>query len=191
MGSDDGPAIEGRDVAWPPIQVALDGGPVRRMPAPGTVAWLVGVDVAAKVIGGVDHIVVQLLLDDDAPGFDRDLLDTPLVAEIVGPDGQLLERELFDHDRFRRRLAAERSAGESVARGVLIHDPDGELPPRWARFAFLPLPLASTAGATLSISRTTVEDLVRGLRAAAAAGEIDDAALADALTSLEHRHPAD
>src|SRR5690349_20469098 len=99
---------------------------------------LLGVDVRGRSIDGQDQTVVQILLDDDRPGFDPTLLDAPMVAELTDPDGRTVATEPFDHDRFRQRLRAERDAGESVLRGVLVLT-DGELPPPYVRLAFLPV----------------------------------------------------
>lgn len=174
------------------LTLDLDGGPRRVVldaASPNPVG-VVGVDVAPRDIDGVAHTVVQLLLDDDAAGFDAALLDAPIVAEVRDTDGTVLARELFDHDVFRRRLRIERDQGRSTARGVLLLD-QGSLPPPWIRLAFLAVPIESTAGATLVIADSTVDALRGGIEAAHSAGELSDDERATALQTLQHRHPAD
>ena len=77
---------------------------------------VLGLDVAPRDIEHTAYTVVQVLLDDDEPGFDRALLDEPMVAELRDDAGEVLVREPFDHERFRRELWQERQAGESVRR---------------------------------------------------------------------------
>ena len=149
---------------------------------------LLGVDVSTLVLDEVEHVVVQALFDDDTPGFDRTLLSHPLVAELLGPDGSLVLRELFDHDRFRQDLRAERDAGIDDLRGVLVLT-GGELPPHYIRLAFLPLPVADTAGTTLVLRRTDVEALVAGVEVAHTRGEVDDDERRSLLLTIEQRHP--
>lgn len=172
------------------VQLELDGGPRRELTddRQRTATGLIGVDVAPTQVDGAPRTVVQLLLDDDQPGFDRTLLDAPIVAEVVGPDGEPLAREPFDHDAFRRRLVAERAAGESTARGVLLLT-GGQPPPPWVRLAFLPVPLERTAGTLLVLRRTTVEELRRGVEQAHSAGEVDDRERQALLTVIEQLHP--
>jgi len=171
------------------FRVELSGGPSQVSFGAGSVPrGVLGVDVATRSIEGVEHSVVQLLLDDDQPGFDAALLDAPLVAELQDPTGDVLAREPFDHDRFRRRLRAEQEAGESVTRGVLVLT-GGELPPRWIRLAFLPRALGATRGMTLVVRRSTVAALRAGVDDAHAHGRIGDAERHALLTSIEQRHP--
>ena len=172
------------------VQLELDGGPRRELADDDQRAptGLVGVDVAETRVDGSPRTVVQLLLDDDQPGFDRTLLDAPIVAEVVGPDGGPVAREPFDHDEFRRRLVAEREAGESTTRGVLLLT-DGEPPPPWVRLAFLPVPLERTRGTRLVLRRTTVEELRDGVEQAHAAGSVDDRERQALLTVIGQLHP--
>ena len=152
---------------------------------------LLGVDVAAREIDGSRFTVVQVLFDDDLPGFDPELLDGPLVAELldVGATGDsTLAREPFDNDRFRQRLLRERRAGESTLRGVLVLT-EGELPPRWIRLAFLPVELGAAAGTALVVRRTTVLELVDGADQAMIAGAIGEDEHRSMLISIEQRYP--
>jgi len=156
---------------------------------------LLGIDVAPQEIDGTRFTVVQVLLDDDLIGFDVSLLDGPLVAELVeaeNSDGTehdtVIVREPFDHDRFRQRLLHERTAGESILRGVLVLT-DGELPPPWIRLAFLPTELAATAGSILVVRRTTVLELVDGADQALAAGALGEDEHRAMLVSIEQRYP--
>src|SRR3546814_17064049 len=87
--------------------------------------------------------------------FDRTLLDSPLVAELRTPSGDVVVRDLFDHDRFRHDLRADQEAGGRVLRGVLVLT-GGELPPPHVRLAFLPGSVSGTAGTTLAVVRTDV-----------------------------------
>src|SRR4029077_16704873 len=100
--------------------IALSGRPVQTMAeddrSPMGRRGVLGIDVAGRTLDGVDQTVVQILLDDDRPDFDRTLLDTPLVAELATAARAVIAREPFDHDRFRQTLLAEREAGESVTR---------------------------------------------------------------------------
>jgi hypothetical protein len=173
------------------FRVELTGAPVRADSA--TAGWsaelpgVLGVDVAARVLDGTEWTVVQVLLDDDHPGFDHALLDGPLVAELIGADGDVIAREPFDHDRFRRQLRDERHAGESSARGVLVTT-NGELPPPWIRLAFLPVEIGATAGASLLARRTSVAALRLAVDDAHGRGEITDAERRAVLLSIEQRH---
>ena len=157
------------------LRIEMTGAPLQALPEAAhraAAAGLVGVDVTARSVEGVAHTVVQALFDDDRPGFDRSLLDGPLVADLLTPstgvlDGgaDVLDRALFDHDEFRRRLLTEREAGESITRGVLVLT-DGEVPPPWIRLAFLPVELSRTAGAELVVRRSSVEELAAAVDAA-------------------------
>lgn len=172
----------------------LDGGPVQVLASDRSAAagphGVVGVDVAARTIDGVHWTVVQLLLDDDHPLFDRTLLDAPLVAELGGRhgDGAVLALEAFDHDAFRRRLLHEHTEGVASTRGVLVLT-GGQLPPPYVRLAFLPMELAETAGARLVVRRTTVAELVAGVEHAFGAGTISEDERRALLVSIEQRHP--
>jgi hypothetical protein len=174
------------------LQVGLTGGPVRADIANGLLAapdsGVIGVDVAARSLDGRSWTVVQLLLDDDHPGFDRELLDGPLVAEVRAPDGSVHVREPFDHDEFRRQLRYERDSGESLTRGVLVTT-NGQLPPPWIRLAFLPADIATTADTTLVVVRTTVAALRAGADDAYQRGEITDDEHRAMLVTIEQRHP--
>lgn len=180
------------------LTTPLAGGPtqvmVRDQPATGSPHGVLGVDVATRTIDGRAWTVVQLLLDDDHPLFDRSLLDGPIVAEVrTHGHGEashpvVLAVEPFDHDAFRRQLLAERDAGESVTRGVLVLT-GGELPPPYVRLAFLPIELAQCAACELTVRATTVAELVAGAEQAYAAGEITDDQRRSLLTSIEQRHP--
>jgi hypothetical protein len=169
------------DLTGAPVRVTFDDGT-------GSTPGVLGVDVTDRIIEGAPHTVVQFLVDDDAPGFDPDLLDGPVVVDLVDGDAAVLARELLDHDRFRRQLRAERDLGRSTLRGVLVLT-DGSLPPPWVRLAFLPVELASTGGAQLVLRRSTVPDLLAGVDAAHAAGELTDDERRTAITSIEQRHP--
>jgi hypothetical protein len=180
------------------ISIPLAGGPaqvmVQDLPAVAGPHGVLGVDVASRTIDGHHWTVIQLLLDDDHPLFDRTLLDAPVVAE-VRTHGHAdcgspvaLALEPFDHDAFRRRLADEHAAGDSTTRGVLVRT-GGELPPPFVRLAFLPIELAETAGADLLVRRTTVPELVAGVEAAYAKAEITDDDRRALLITIEQRHP--
>ena len=179
------------------VRAALRGGPLRVEAGSGTGrgtgtaplgAGVLGVDVAPRSVDRSPMTVVQVLLDDDDPSFDVTLLDALLVAELLGDDGRVLAREPFDHDAFRRRLRAERDAGENAARGVLVLT-EGELPPAWVRLAFLPVAITGTAGCTLVVRRTTPAELVVGIEEAFALGEISDAERQAVLVVIDQRHP--
>jgi hypothetical protein len=176
------------------FRLELDGSP-RRAGGNGTrlgVAppGVAGVDVAPRTVAGEPFTVVQVLFDDDDPAFDRTLLEAPLVAELVTPEGETWHREPFDHDRFRRQLAAERRAQQSTTRGVLLLV-DGQLPPPWVRLAFLPVGIAATAGSELVVRRTTAAELTAGAHEAHQRGDITDAQRDAVLTAIEQRHPGD
>ena len=180
------------------IAVTLAGGPAQVLTSEQPVLdgphGVMGVDVGSRTIDGHHWTVVQLLLDDDHPLFDRTLLDAPIVAEVrthghgPGNDPVALALEPFDHDQFRQQLQREHAAGESTTRGVLVRT-GGELPPPFVRLAFLPIELAATAGADLLVRRTTVAELVAGVEDAYARAEITDDDRRALLTSIEQRHP--
>ena len=108
------------------ISAALQGGPVqvltKDLPVLEGPHGVIGIDVASQTIDHHPWTVVQLLLDDDHPLFDRTLLDAPLVAEVRGHhgDGPTLAMEPFDHHAFREQLQLEREQGTSQTRGVLV-----------------------------------------------------------------------
>lgn len=173
------------------LRLELTGAPLRMTSEDGpstSTPGLLGVDVAPREVDGVAHTVVQVLFDDDTPGFDAALLDAPLIADLVEGDGTVVARELLDHDRFRRQLRAERDLGRSNLRGVLVLT-GGSLPPPWVRLAFLPVDVAVTAGRQLVLRRSSVPDLLAGVDAAYAAGELTDDERRTAVTSVEQRHP--
>ncbi len=155
--------------------------------SPPNEAGLLGVDVRTLDLEGQTHLVVQALFDDDIPGFDRSLLDGPLVADLVGGDGGLVVRELFDHDRFRQALHADREAGADELRGVLVLA-DGELPPHYVRLAFLPVPIQETEGTVLVVRQAGVDELVAGVEVAHARGEVTDDERQALLVTIEQRH---
>jgi len=156
--------------------------------SPASELGILGVDVRGTTVDGEEHTVVQVLFDDDVPGFDRSLLDAPLVAELRDHEGNVVVRDLFDHDEFRQQLRAEREAGTSERRGVLVLT-GGALPPRYVRLAFLPTPVGATDGATLAVVRTEVPDLVMAVDDALDRGDIGDAEHRALLTAIEQRHP--
>ncbi len=159
--------------------------------APGEATYEVGVlglALSPKMIDGGEHTVVQLMLDDDRPGFDRTLIDCPLMAEIQTPAGDIVTRELFDHDGFRQRLHAERAAGGDEMRGVLLLT-DGQLPPAYLRLAFLTIPVADTDGCVLAVVRSERDDLVVAIDAGRAAGSLADSEFRSLTTMIEQRHP--
>lgn len=149
---------------------------------------VLGIDVTGRTLDGEDHTVVQVLLDDDRPGFDPTLLHGPMVAEVRRPDGTVLAQEPFDHDRFRRQLQDERRAGTSLTRGILVLT-DGELPPPWVRLAFLPIEVTATAGSVLTVRRTTVVELLEAVDRAYARGEITDQERQALVVTIDQRHP--
>jgi hypothetical protein len=171
--------------------IELTGAPVRVMGGNGSAglaAGVLGVDVRSTSVDGAERVVVQVLLDDDHPDFDRGLYDAPMVVDVLGADATMLASELADHDRFRRALRDEREQGRSERRGVLLLT-DGELPAPWVRLAFLALSLASTRGATLVLRRASTEELVDGVERAYADGAITDAERSAARSTIEHLHP--
>jgi hypothetical protein len=172
--------------------IALTGQPLRAMAAEGgdsQRSGVVGIDVAERRADGAVYTVIQLLFDDDLAGFDRQLLDSPLLAEVLDANGQIVRREPFDHDQFRQTLHTEHAGGTAVTRGVLVRT-EGELPPPWVRLAFVPLAVSATAGATLVIRRTTVAELRSGVDQAYALGEISDQERLAVLLSIDQRHPS-
>lgn len=174
------------------LRLELIGGPGRVETAVGSPAWdrgVLGVDVSSLSVEGVDHTAVQVLFDDDAPAFDRALLDAPLVAELRTPSGDVVVRDLFDHDRFRHALRTDQESGRSELRGVLVITA-GELPPPYVRLAFLPVDVGGTAGTTLAVVRTDVPDLVMAVDDALEREEIDETEHGALLTTIEQRHPA-
>lgn len=173
------------------LRVDLTGAELQVHAPPGSTPaehGVIGVAVSPKRVDGHDHTVVQLLLDDDVDGFDDDLLDGPLIAELRTPAGDLVTRELFDHDRFRRDLHAERAAGVSDLHGVLVLT-NGELPPHYIRLAFLRQPLDETGGCVLVIVCTHRDELLDGIERGFAAGSITDAERRSLLTGIDQRHP--
>ncbi len=174
------------------LRLELIGGPGRIETAVGSPAWergVLGVDVSSLGVEGVDHTVVQVLFDDDAPAFDHDLLDAPMVAELRTPAGDVVVRDLFDHDRFRHELRTDQESGRNELRGVLVIT-GGELPPRYVRLAFLPVDVTGTAGTTLAVVRTDVAELLMAVDDALEREEIDEAEHGALLTTIEQRHPA-
>ncbi len=172
-------------------RIDLTGAPLQLMAhdAPGVLAdGLLGIDVSAGSVEGTVHTVVQVMLDDDRPGFDRTLLDGPLLADVIDAGGSLVARELLDHDRFRRELLAEREQGVEERRGVLVLT-GGEPPPPWIRLAFLPVALPATARCSLVVARSTAEELLAGVEAATGAGEMTDDERAAAVATIGHLHP--
>lgn len=155
---------------------------------------VLGVDISPRTIGDTNYTVVQVLLDDERADGDLSLLSCPLVAEVARPaagedeEPEVVASALFDHDEFRRKLKAEQDAGESITRGVLVLN-GGELPPRWTRMAFVPIPLRLTAGLDLRIYRSTVEELVDAVESAFAAGRINEEVRKNMLVSIEQHHP--
>lgn len=173
------------------IRIALGGRPSQMQTAPGDPSYeagVLGVALSPKTIDGDEHTVVQLMLDDDRPGFDRTLLDCPLVAEIRTPAGDVVTRELFDHDVFRQRLHDERAVGGDELRGVLLLT-DGQLPPAYLRLAFLTVPVADTDGCLLAVVRSDRDDLVAAIDAGHAAGALADSEFRSLSTMIEQRHP--
>ncbi len=159
--------------------------------APGDgpfLAGVLGVALSPKVIDGSEHTVVQLLLDDDRPAFDDSLLDCPLVAEIRTPAGDIVTRELFDHDEFRRRLHAERADGGHELRGVLLLT-GGQLPPAYLRLAFLSIPVGDTDGCALAVVRSGRDDLMDAIDAGRLDGSLADSEFRSLSTMIDQRHP--
>ncbi len=173
------------------LRIDLTGEQLQLHSPPGSIPFqhgLMGVAVSPKRVEGRDHTVVQLLLDDDLDDFDDDLLDGPLVAELRTPAGDLVTRELFDHDRFRRRLHAERTNGGHELHGVLVLT-GGELPPHYIRLAFLRHGLDETGGCVLCIVRADRDELLWGIETGHATGAITDGERRSLITSIDQRHP--
>ena len=168
------------------------GRPAQMQTQPGSAeydAGILGAALSPKMIDGSEHTVVQVMLDDDRPGFDPTLLDCPLVAEIRTPAGDVVTRELFDHDRFRKELHAERAAGGDELRGVLLLT-DGELPPSYLRLAFLDVPLGDTGGCELVVVRPSRDGLIEAIDEGRADGSLTEHEHRGLLTTIEQRHPA-
>ncbi|MGB6057657.1 MAG: hypothetical protein WBF71_05285 [Microthrixaceae bacterium] len=178
------------------LRINLTGAPLRlHADVSGGVVeelGILGVDVSPREIAGENYSVVQLILDDQRPDDEGSLLDSPLVADVVragdDPDSAPLARALFDHDDFREKLRREHEAGESVTRGILILN-EGELPPPWIRMAFLPIPLKVTAGMSLVVHRSTVDELVSGIETSFAQGLATEDERRSMLVSIEQHHP--
>lgn len=172
------------------IRLALGGRPSQMQTAPGDGpfdAGVLGVALSPKDIDGADHTVVQVMLDDDRPRFDRSLLDCPLVAEVRTPAGDVITRELFDHDGFRRRLQTERAGGGDDLRGVLLLT-GGQLPPAYLRLAFLSVPIGDTEGCELVVTRFARDELVDAVDAGLADGSLTDGEHRSLTTMIEQRH---
>lgn len=173
------------------IRIALGGRPSQMQTAPGDASYeagVLGVALSPKTIDGAEHTVVQLMLDDDRPGFDRTLLDCPLVAEIMTPAGDIVTRELFDHDEFRQRLHDERTGGGGELRGVLLLT-DGHLPPAYLRLAFLTVTVVDADGCLLAVVRSDRDDLVAAIDAGRTAGSLTDSEFRSLSMMIEQRHP--
>ena len=173
------------------LKVELSGVAAQAETATGSDPYdlgVLGVAVHPKQFDGLEQTVVQMMFDDDRSGFDPSLIDCPLVAEVWSSAGDLVARELFDHDAFRRRLYAEREAEGDQLHGVLVLS-EGELPPPYLRLAFLPVPLAGTAGHTLSVVRSARTELIDGIEAAFAEGSLTDRQRRHLIVAIEQRHP--
>lgn len=167
------------------------GRPAQMQTAPGSPPFeggVLGAAMSPKPIDGNEHTVVQLMLDDDRPGFDRSLLDCPLVAEVRTPAGDVVTRELFDHDRFRQELHAERAASGDDLRGVLLLT-DGELPPAYLRLAFLSVPLSDTEGCDLVVIRSERAELLAAIDTGRDDGSLREDEHRGLRTTIEQRHP--
>ena len=174
------------------LRIRSGGRPSQMQTVPGSAEFergVLGAALSPKEIDGDQHTVVQLLLDDDQPGFDVSLLDCPLVAEIRTPAGDVVTRELFDHDRFRHELLDDRQSGGSDLRGVLLLT-DGQLPPRYIRLAFLGSPIADTDGCELVIVRTERDELLAAIDAGLESGSLSEQEHRGLRTTIEQRHPA-
>ncbi len=173
------------------IRIMLAGRPSQMQTMPGDEAFeagLLGVAVSPKEIDGAEHTVVQAMFDDDRPGFDATLLDCPMVAEIRTPAGDVVTRELFDHDVFRRALHAERASGGDDLRGVLLLT-GGALPPAYLRLAFLTAPVADTAECSLVIARFGRDELVAAIDGGQADGSLSTTEHRSLSTMIDQRHP--
>ncbi len=159
--------------------------------SPGDAAFeagVLGLAVSPKIIDERDQTVVQAMFDDDRPGFDPSLLDCPMTVEIRTPAGDVVTRELFDHDGFRRSLHAERSAGGDDRRGVLLLT-NGAMPPAYLRLAFLDVPVADTADCSLVVSRFERDDLVAAIDAGRDDGSLSPGEHRSLSTMIDQRHP--
>ncbi len=181
------------------ISLALSGGPAQIMVSDQSAVTgphgVLGVDVASRTIDGHHWTVVQLLLDDDHPLFDRELLDAPVVAEVRthghadcgGPVALPRARAL------RPRRLPPPAPGRTGRRRV--HDPGRPRPYRWRAAAALRAPRVppDRAGpdrrSDLIVRRTTVAELVAGVEAAYAKGDITDDDRRALLITIEQRHP--
>ena len=174
------------------LRVELSGVAAQAETATGSDPYergVLGISVDSKRIEGTDHTVMQVMFDDDRPGFDARTLECPLVAEIRSPAGDLITRELFDHDAFRQRLRVDRDTGDNDLRGVLLLT-DGELPPAYLRFAFLDTPLARIGGCTLVVARSERVDLVASIEQGYGDGSLTDEEYQGLMTGIDQRHPA-
>ncbi|MDZ7674509.1 MAG: hypothetical protein U5K30_05520 [Acidimicrobiales bacterium] len=174
------------------IRIRSMGTPAQVQTSPGDAPFehgVLGVAMSPKEIDGVEHTVVQLMLDADRPGFDQTLLDGPVVAEIRTPAGDVVTRDLFDHDEFRHRLHAERAEGGDELRGVLLLT-NGELPPRYLRLAFLTTPVADTDGCDLIITRHDRDELLEAVDESHANGALADHEHQSLRVTIEQRHPS-
>ncbi len=173
------------------IRLALGGQPSQMQTAPGDPpfeAGLLGVALSPKDIDDTPHTVVQAMFDDDRPGFDRTLLDCPLMAEVRTPAGDVVTRDLFDHAGFRRALQAERASGGDELRGVLLLT-GGELPPAYLRLAFLDIPVAATDGCMLVVVRSERDDLLEAIDAGHADGSLSEREHRCLTTMIDQRPP--
>lgn len=173
------------------IRVRSVGSAAQMQTAPGDTpfeAGVLGLAMSPKAIDGTEHTVVQVMLDDDRPSFDRELLDCPMVAEIRTPAGDVVTRDLFDHAAFRRRLHADRAGGDDELRGVLLTT-GGELPPAYLRLAFLAVAVSDTEGCDLVVSRHDRHELLAAVDGGHAQGAISDAEHRSLATTIEQRHP--
>ncbi|MDY7105490.1 MAG: hypothetical protein S0880_30245 [Actinomycetota bacterium] len=174
------------------IRVRSAGAPAQVQTAPGDGPYelgVLGVAMHPKVIDGAAHTVVQVMLDDDRPGFDSALLDDPMTAEVRTPAGDVVSRELFDHDEFRRRLAAEQADGGNELRGVVLRT-QGQLPPPYLRLAFLPVAVADTEGCDLVVARHGRDELLAAVDAARDDGGLSEHDHRNLRTAIDQRHPA-
>lgn len=174
------------------IRIRSMGRPAQMQTSPGEPpfeAGVLGVAMSPKEIDGTEHTVVQLMVDDDRPGFDEGLLHDPVLAEIRTPAGDVITRDLFDHDEFRQRLHAERAEGGEELRGVLLVT-DGGLPPRYLRLAFLPVAVADTEDCDLVITRHDRDELLAAVDASHAGGALADHEHRALRITVEQRHPS-
>jgi hypothetical protein len=173
------------------LRVELSGVDAQAETATGSDPYergVLGISVGQKEIEGTDHTVVQVMFDEDRPGFDAALLECPLVAEVRTPAGDLISRDLFDHDAFRQRLRVDRDVGDNDLRGVLLLT-DGELPPAYLRLAFLPTPLDHMGGCTLVVVRSERHDLEGAIEQGYGDGSLTDGEFRGLMATIEQRHP--